>query len=138
MRLLRRLPRIIKQGIRPTTNETMQETYEKYVRGSNPIQYFVDKALTVIDAAENVISKDEMYDSYCLFCRANKIATESERSFSKKLTDIGFQIERVRRNKKRDYYWINVKIRDWKAIEDSDQQTLTELTGEQLEKLKWD
>jgi putative DNA primase/helicase len=136
--LLLRLPRIIKQGIRPTTNETMQETYEKYVQGSNPIQYFVDKALTIIDADENVISKDEMYNSYCLFCRANKIVTESERSFSKKLTGIGFQIERVRRNKKRDYYWINVKIRDWKAIEDSDQQTFTELTGEQLEKLKWD
>ena len=29
--LLRRLPRIINQGIRPTTNETMRETYEKYV-----------------------------------------------------------------------------------------------------------
>ena len=63
----------------------MQETYEKYVRGSNPIQYFVDKALTIIDANENVISKDEMYDSYCLFCRANKIAIESEQSFRKKL-----------------------------------------------------
>lgn len=33
--LLGRLPRIIAHGIRPTTNETMKETYEKYMRGSS-------------------------------------------------------------------------------------------------------
>ena len=37
---LGRLPRIISQGIRPTTNENIRETYEKYIRSSNPIQYF--------------------------------------------------------------------------------------------------
>ena len=48
--LLGRLPRIIAHGIRPTTNETMKETYEKYMRGTNPIGYFVEKALTLVDA----------------------------------------------------------------------------------------
>jgi putative DNA primase/helicase len=136
--LLGRLPRIIRQGIRSTTNETMQETYEKYIRGSNPIQYFVKKALTLTDTSDkDIISKDDMYDSYRSFCRAKKIAAESEQSFSIKMTGIGFQNKQVRRNKKKDYYWIGVKIREWKAVEDSDQQTLTELTDEQLERLKW-
>ena len=135
--VLKRLPRIINQGIRPTTNETMRETYEKYVRGSNPIKYFRDKVLRLTNLSEDIVSKDDMYDSYLLFCHANQIATETEQSFSRKLTDMGFENKRVTRNKKRDYYWIGVQQVDWKKIEDEGQQTLTDLTDEQLEKLKW-
>jgi P4 family phage/plasmid primase-like protien len=84
--VLKRLPRIISQGIRPTTNESMRETYEKYVRGSNPVQYFREKALMLTNASGDIESKDDMYDSYLLFCRAKKIVPESEQSFSRKLT----------------------------------------------------
>ena len=70
-------------------------------------------------------------------CHANKIATETEQSFSRKLSDMGFEYKRVKRNKKRDYYWVGVQIVDWKRVEDSQQQTLTDLTVEQLEKLDW-
>jgi P4 family phage/plasmid primase-like protien len=134
--VLGRLPRIIAHGIRPTTNEAMQETYEKYVRASNPIQYFVEKALTIIDARDSTVSKDEMYESYLLFCRAKKIASESEQSFSRKLTNIGFQYKRFRKDGKKVYCWVDVKITDWKRIEDTEQQTLTELTEEQRIELK--
>jgi putative DNA primase/helicase len=135
--LLKRLPRIINQGIRPTTNETMRETYEKYIRGSKPVQYFKDKALMRTNNPDDIESKDVMYDSYLLFCRANKIAPESEQAFSRALTDLDFDKKQVRRNKKRDYYWIGVKIVDWKATEDENQQNISDLSDEQLEKLKW-
>jgi putative DNA primase/helicase len=136
--LLGRLPRIIESGIRPTTNETMQQTYDKYVRGSNPIQYFIEKVLTIIDAQDNKITKDQMYDSYCLFCRAKKIAPESEQSFSRKLTNAGFQSKQFRKQKddKRVWCWIDVKIRDWKALEDTEQQSLAEFTEQEKEQLR--
>jgi putative DNA primase/helicase len=135
--LLKRLPRIISQGIRPTTNETMRETYEKYIRGSKPVQYFKDKALMRTNNLDDIVSNDVMYDSYLLFCRVNGIAPESEQAFSRTLTDLGFDKKQVRRNKKRDYYWIGVKVVDWKATEDEDQHTFSDLSDEQLEKLKW-
>ena len=69
-----------------------------------------------------------MYDS----CHANKIATETEQSFSRKVSDMDFEYKRVKRNKKRDYYWASVQIVDWKRVEDSQQQTLTDLSVEQL------
>ena len=31
---------------------------------------------------------------------------------------MGFEYKRVKRNNKRDYYWIGVQQVDWKAIED--------------------
>jgi putative DNA primase/helicase len=135
--VLGRLPRIIRQGIRPNTNESMRETYEKYVRGSNPVQYYREQALRLTNNPEDIVSKDIMYDSFLLFCQANKIATETEQSFSRKLSDMGFEYKRVKRNKKRDYYWVGVQIVDWKRVEDSQQQTLTDLTDDQLQKLEW-
>ena len=125
-----RLPRIINQGIRPTTNETMRETYEKYMRGSNPVQYFRDKALTVIGATGKYITKELMYDSYLTFCRAKRIAPESEQSFSRKLSAIGFKAERCRNKKDRFWAWKDVIIKDWKATEDEEQQTFTDLPGD--------
>jgi putative DNA primase/helicase len=134
--LLGRLPRIIKRGIRPTTNETMAETYEKYVRGSNPMQYFVEKALTVIDASGKTVPKDQMYESYRWFCRDKKIAPESEQSFSRKLTkEFRFQYKKYRKEGSSIWCWENVKLVNWKALEDELQQTLTELTDEQREEL---
>lgn len=128
--VLKRLPRIINQGIRPTTNETMRETYEKYMAGSNSVQYFRNKALTIIEASGKYVTKELMYDSYCLFCRAKKISPESEQSFSRKLTDMGFETKRFRKNNKRFRAWNEVIIKDWKSTEDEEQQTFTDLPSD--------
>jgi putative DNA primase/helicase len=123
--VLDRLPRILRQGIRATTNDSMRETYEKYVKGSDPVKYFSKKALVTIDASGSTIPKDEMYNSYLFFCRENNITPESEQSFSRKLTDLGYRNRRIQRDKKREYCWIDVKILNWEASEDTAQQTLT-------------
>jgi hypothetical protein len=116
----------------------MLETYEKYVRGSNPIKYFVEKALTTVDAAGNKIPKDIMYDSYRYFCHVKKIAPESEQSFSRKLTkEFGFKAEQFRRKDgERLWCWVGVNIVKWKAVEDSEQQTLAEFTDEERKELR--
>jgi P4 family phage/plasmid primase-like protien len=135
--LMGRLPRIVKQGIRPTTNKTMEETYEKYVRGSNPIQYFIEKALNIIGASGKKVPKNEMYDSYLCFCHAKKIAPESEWSFSRKLTkEFGFQYKQFRKDGVPTWCWTDVTIQDWKAIEDADQRSIAEFTEEQWEELR--
>jgi phage/plasmid-associated DNA primase len=135
--LMERLPRIVNRGIRPTTNKTMEETYEKYVRGSNPIQYFVEKALTVTGASGKKVPKNEMYDSYLFFCREKRIAPESEQSFSRKLTkEFGFQAKQFRKDGTKIWAWIDVIIQNWKAIEDADQRSIAEYTVEEREELR--
>lgn len=127
---LRRLPRIIDKGIRPTTNESMLETYEKYMRGAKPVQYFVQKVLTLAGAAGQKVTKDLMYESYLRFCHAKKIAPQSEQSFSRELTAMNFPSKRYRKDGKIVWYWLDVKIQDWKAIEDKEQQAFEDLDGE--------
>lgn len=41
--LLWRLPRILKLGLWPITNESLAETYDKFTRGSDPVKYFITK-----------------------------------------------------------------------------------------------
>jgi P4 family phage/plasmid primase-like protien len=132
--LLGRLPRIIEHGIRPTTNETIRETYERYVRGSDPIEYFEIKALK--RTAGHLEPKERMYDSYCLFCRAKKMATETEQAFSRHLSDRGYLYKQFQKGGKRGYYWVEVEIVDWRALEDEEQQTLYDLTEEQRNELR--
>jgi len=136
--LLARLPRIIDRGIRPTTNETMLESYEKYMQGSNPIKYFVEKAIAIGDTDDKIL-KDVMYDSYRYFCHAKKITPESEQSFSRKLTNyFGFKAAQFRKGKdgKRVWCWVNLRIIDWRATEDSEQQTLPEYTEREKQEMR--
>lgn len=60
--VLRRLPRVLQEGIRPTTSQTMGDTYDKYIRGNEPVRYFAERAIT---DGEDVITIDQMYESYC-------------------------------------------------------------------------
>jgi putative DNA primase/helicase len=123
--LLTRLPRVLEKGIRRTTNKSMEETYDKYVRGSNPIQYFAEKAIA---HGDDKIPKDQLYASYSWFCREKKLPIESEQSFSRRLTrDFGFQHKQFRINGEKVYCWENIKFIDWKVSENEAQETLEEI-----------
>lgn len=43
--ILSRVPRILGEGLRKTTNERIAETYGKYTKGSNPVKAFYEKAI---------------------------------------------------------------------------------------------
>lgn len=60
--LVNRMPRVLENGIRKTTSEGMESTYDKYMRGANPIGYFVDNML--VNDTSTKISKLDMYDAY--------------------------------------------------------------------------
>jgi hypothetical protein len=110
----------------------MEETYDKYVRGSNPVQHFVEKAIT--NGAEK-IPKEVLYESYCWFCREKNLPIESEQSFSRKLSkDFGFHSKQVRMNGTKTYCWENIRFIDWKVLEDKSQETLEEIGFTDAEK----
>lgn len=123
--LLTRMPRVLEKGIRRTTNKTMQDTYDQYIRGSNPIRYFVDMAIA---HGEDKIPKDHLYDSYSWFCREKKLPIESEQSFSRKMSkEFGYQYRKFRISGVGVYCWENIRFIDWKVSEDKAQETLEDI-----------
>ena len=87
--------------------------------------------------AGNKILKEIMYESYRFFCHAKKIAPESEQSFSRKSKkDFGFQDARYRKGGERVTCWVDVRIIDWKAAEDDEQQTLAEYSPKEKERMR--
>jgi putative DNA primase/helicase len=133
--LVNRMPRVLENGIRKTTNEAMETTYDKYMRGANPIRYFVERVLENDSASK--VKKMEMYESYEEFCNSNGLALESDQSFSRKLSkDFGFKYKMYReKNGERNYYWIGVKVTDWK-LKELDAQSKLDYSEEIKEELK--
>jgi putative DNA primase/helicase len=123
--LLWRLPRVLGNGIRPTTSEIMENTFDKYNLASDPIQYFADNSLEHSSNGKKE-PKKMVYESYLSFCMAKGLTPESDQSFSRKLTAKGFVYKQFRDEKTGDkpYCWIDVEIKDWKKHEDEKQKTL--------------
>jgi P4 family phage/plasmid primase-like protien len=121
--LLKRLPKVLKRGIF-TASSSIPENYDKYILSSDPIRAFVEECLERDN--DRAPSKEEVYAAYRSFCTAKRVTIESEQSFSRKLTrEYGFQYKLLRDSKTRDrsYYWIGIKIVDWKPTEEK-QETL--------------
>ncbi|MGA7900225.1 MAG: phage/plasmid primase, P4 family [Nitrososphaeraceae archaeon] len=134
LELLERLPRVLKKGLRPTSNEGISDTYEKYVKSSNPVKYFAEKAL--VKEVNNNISKTDLYEAYKRFCKIAEITIESLESFSRALSKEGYQYKicTIGKGKPRIRYWIDVKLADWLELKNVDkaQQIFDEIikTGE--------
>lgn len=123
--LLKRLPRVLQKGIRPNSSKTMEDNYEKYVKSTDPVQHYIDQVIEPSDTAGE-ISKDQLYNSYVWFCRVKGLAPETEQSFSRVMTAKKYicMQKGSSRKKNREYYWIGMKIKDWKVFEDGKQDTL--------------
>lgn len=123
--LLERLPRVLQKGIRPNSSKTMEDNYEKYVKSTDPVQHYIDQVIEPSDTAGE-ISKDQLYNSYVWFCRVKGLAPETEQSFSRVMTAKKYicMQKGSSRKKNREYYWIGMKIKDWKVFEDGKQDTL--------------
>src|SRR5918996_2675022 len=115
--ILRRLPRVLKEGI-STTSSSIDENYEKYILSSNHVRAFVEAALEQNN--DRAILKSEVYASYRMFCNSKKLAAESEQSFSRKLKkEFSLKDTQMRdENNNRAYYWIGIRIKDWKPTEE--------------------
>ncbi|HZA68787.1 MAG TPA: hypothetical protein VE548_03735 [Nitrososphaeraceae archaeon] len=120
--ILRRLPRVLKEGI-SVASSSIDENYDKYILSSNPVRAFFEAAIEHDNNRATL--KSEVYESYKMFCNAKKLAAESEQSFSRKLKkEFGLKDTQMRdENNNRSYYWIGIRIKDWKPTEEG-QNTL--------------
>ena len=134
--LLSRLPRIVKCGLRQVTNEALEETYDKFTRGSDPVKYFYEKALQ--SEAGNKIPKIDMYEDYTQFCQLHRLTPESDQSFSRKLTqDYHLKIRQYRINGERVRCWVDVRRLDWqKEIEQESIEEIGNLSPSEKEALR--
>jgi P4 family phage/plasmid primase-like protien len=115
--LLSRLPRILEYGFRKITDETMEQTYNKFTMSSNPVKYFYEKALA--PEAGSKVPKLEMYEYYQKFCQAHRLTPESDQSFSRKLTqDYHLRYKSYKINGEYTRCWIDIKLVDWQKPEE--------------------
>ena len=121
--IIKRLPRVLRRGIF-TASSSIDENYSKYILSSNPVRAFVEAAIEQdIDSSP---TKEEVYGSYKMFCKVKKLTAESEQSFSRKLKrEFGFKDMQMRDGKGgKPYYWIGIRIKDWKEVAEEGQLTL--------------
>jgi putative DNA primase/helicase len=122
--LVRRVPRILKDGISYEKAHSIEQNYNKYIRSSQPIRYFAETALRKDDEVNAHIALDEMYESYCNFCDHHKLTKESDYVFSRELKKQGYDNKTVKRSGIVTRKWVHVKIIDWKNPKDDDQEML--------------
>ena len=115
--ILRRLPTVLKEGI-STASSSIDENYQKYILSSNSIRAYFEAAIEYDN--DRAPSKSEVYASYKAFCNSKKLSTESEQSFNRKLKkEFGLKDMQIRDDKGgRPYYWVGIRIKDWKPAED--------------------
>ena len=126
--LLARVPRIIKDGLRPVTNEALEETYDKYMMSMDPVRSFYEHALQP-EAGSNIL-KAEMYEHYTKFCHDYRLTPESSQSFSRKLTmdyHLKSKLKKVKGESYPRYFWLDVKLVVWQDIERKAQMNLEEI-----------
>jgi putative DNA primase/helicase len=119
--VLSRLPRVLKNGIRTTSNRTMTTTYEKYIGNIDPAELFHEKALNKSGNPDDTPTKYEVYESYKLFCRVHNLIAGSEAYLSRKITSKGIKYfvgGRDQETGERPYRWYGLKLIDWKATDD--------------------
>jgi hypothetical protein len=69
-------------------------------------------------------SKVDVYKAYENFCIDKRLAKESMETFGRRLkNDYGVQQGRERRNNVQTRVWKYVKLRQWKTVQDEDQDT---------------
>lgn len=124
--ILSRLPRILREGLRKTTNESIAENYDKYTKGSNPVKAFYEKAIG--PEVGGRIPKVEMLEHYHRFFREFGLTPESDQSFSRKLSeDFKLKSKQFRTGSERIYCWLDVKLRNWTLEQEEADKTIQDL-----------
>lgn len=126
--LLSRLPRIVKHGLRQVTNKVLEETYDKFTRGSDPVKYYYETALQ--PEIGSMVSKLDMFDHYEEFCKLHRLTPESDQSFSRKMTTVhSLKIGRPRINHELTYCYMDIKLKDLrKTLGEQDNLLLDEIS----------
>jgi putative DNA primase/helicase len=113
--LLARLPRVIKDGIRKVTNESLAETHDRFISSSDSGAYFIKKALE--DDPQSRIERIEMFEYYNQFCKTERLSPASDSSLSRNISERWGSPRPTRIKGQQIRYWEGVKKVDWKERE---------------------
>jgi len=122
---LKGLKRLLENG-EFSTGISTEQTREKYLRMSNPVAAFVMDMLEV--SPDDFIPKKELYQSFCEYCRQNKLPTITESTFHQKLIrQVNVQDYRPKIAGKRVTAWRGIR---WKVEDEEDEEEEFEIQGE--------
>jgi P4 family phage/plasmid primase-like protien len=120
--LVRRVPRILTEGLQKVTADTIRETQVKFTIDSNLIDYFYQKVIRHHPGDKTrLVSKLDMHEEYCKFAAYHKSTPESEAVLSRKLSNQKYGLNYAKHiiRRERVYAWEGVSIRhDWMEIDD--------------------
>ena len=119
--ILKRLPRVLKDGISRTS--TIDENYTKYMQSSDPIRLFAETSTKKVLDALAWETKDSVYSAYEKFCSDRNLPKESSETFSRKFKQQDCVYKQKNVKGVNTYVWINIIIIDNKEA-DQDQDTL--------------
>jgi putative DNA primase/helicase len=125
--VIRRLPRVLKEGISYSASHTIENNYLRYMRSSDSIRHFAETALRIDNGVQVYVTKTDVYEAYRRCCDKNKLPIESSYVFSRGLKKHGFLDIQVRiggKSQPKVWVWRNVKLINWESPADDDQQVL--------------
>ncbi len=119
--LVRRVPKILTNGLMKVTPEAIRETQVKLT--IDLIDYFYQKVV-VHHPGDNtkLVSKLEMHEEYCKFAAYYRLTPESEAALSRRLSGqkYGMRYDKHTINHERLYAWERVSLRiDWMKMGES-------------------
>jgi len=111
--LIRRLPRVLKNGI--SYKDNIEENRVKWIQSADPIRLFIE--LSISRQVGGYETKDGVYDAYKIFCTDKNLPAESQETFSRRLKEAGFDYKRKSLKGLKVYAWENIKLEDYRIIE---------------------
>jgi putative DNA primase/helicase len=104
-----RLPRMLAKGIFGT-DSSIEENYTKYIESSDPIRAFFESS---IRPDTGNVSKEQVYNSYTMFCKDKKLNPESKDTFNRRLkSKYGILDAKGTKREDRQPYWVRIKLID--------------------------
>ena len=101
------LKRLLQQGMF-TNEQTTEEIRANYIRQSNSAKAFIEEKLEFADNVNTFIPR--LYEKFIIFCKAERLATMTQRTFTENLKQIIPQAERKQRRIKKVLTWVYVNV----------------------------
>jgi len=115
-----------------TTSRTVEETRDQYIEASDPVRAFAEQRLVV--KPNNVIPKDDVYDTFIQYCRERNLPTCPKNAFSMRLVEhIPATPSRTTRLGKSVRAWQGIALSD-ESDESDGQNQLLKLSKKSLYK----
>ena len=120
--ILKRLPRVLKEGIVKVTADTIAKNYEKYTIGSDQVKAFIEMCTETYN--QSMITKPNLHEAYQRFCKHFKRNAESLQTFNRSAKEHGLISVQVDKLPGRPRCWEGIRLTHFAPTQDESQTTL--------------